>query len=237
MIPPYPRCRGFSLIEMLVVLAIIGILSLVGVVMIGNKSSGAVRSVMDELEGTISGAHKLAIATGRDVLLATEGDWGGTNKMLMAYGNGLIGDVITKGRNSNDAFHVAVNASGGLLREHQNAGVVTLPNAGWWTTAGTGSANITSVAPFNDANTGFQNILTSAPNLFGGGTTQCSARVSGANKRFTTDFWIEVVGLQNGQPIAGGPMGLLVVRANGAQVYKFYNPGIHDGGNGTWRRI
>jgi len=38
-------------------------------------------------------------------------------------------------------------------------------------------------------------------------------------------------------PMAGGPMGLLVVQGNGATVYKFYNPGILGGGDGTWRRI
>jgi len=31
-------------------------------------------------------------------------------------------------------------------------------------------------------------------------------------------------------------MGLIVVLANGAEIFKFYNPGVLEG-NGQWRRI
>jgi hypothetical protein len=34
----------------------------------------------------------------------------------------------------------------------------------------------------------------------------------------------------------GSPMGLIVVLANGATIYKFYNPGVLEG-NGKWRKI
>jgi len=236
----FPRQdRGYSLIELLVVLVIVGILGVVGVVTLGNRPSGSLRTVMDELEGTLSAAQKLSVATGRDVMIATTGEWSATNPMRLSYGDATLGaaTVLSNGQTAPETFRVGVNAGGGLQREHQYAGVVTVTNNTWWSTVATGSTDINSVDPFHTT-AGFVGILTDANNLFQGGNTNVGpARISGANKRFLTTFWIGVVGIKNGQPQAGGPLGVLVVQANGAQVYKFYNPGILNGGNGTWRRI
>jgi len=61
--------------------------------------------------------------------------------------------------------------------------------------------------------------------------------ISGTTQRFNSTFIIEVVGTSpGGLPMPGSPMGLLVVLANSATVYKFYNPGVLEG-NGQWRRI
>lgn len=245
------RCRGYSLIELLVVLVIAGILGVVGVTMIGNKPSSSVRTVMDEVEGAILGASQLAVATGRDVFIATQGDWSGTEgtPLAMAHraggGINLTSAEITAALVQPETFQVARSMSGavptGLMREHVHAGVVTVAS-GWWATAEAGNTNITSVAPFNDATSGFQGLVSGTAlnddnNLFKGGTTLGTAIVSGSSKRFTTTFWVGIVGLNGGVPMAGGPMGLLVVQGNGATVYKFYNPGILGGGDGTWRRI
>ena len=235
---PTRQSRGYSLIELLVVLVIVGVLSIVGVVMLGNKPSGSVRTVMDELEGTLSAAQKLSVATGRDVMVATTGEWSATNPMRLAYGDATLGSalVLSNGQTASETFRVAVNAGGGLQREHMYAGVVTVTNKAWWNSAASGSTAINSIDPFHTT-AGFVGILTDANNLFQGNPTVGSARISGADKRFVTTFWIGVVGLSNGQPLSGGPMGVLVVQAKGAQIYKFYNPGIRNGGDGTWRRI
>ncbi len=226
---------GYSLIELLVVIVIVGILSIVGVTMLGSKPAGSVRGIMDELEGVLASAHKRAVATGQDVVITTTGDWAVPNVMTMTF----------TGASAADGFTLAfgTNSSGTpdkILREHLHGGVVTAAQAGWWTTALGSGTSLDSVEPFNDANTGFQvagaSILqNSALNLFRGGATAGTVRISGTNKRFTTTVWIEVVGLTNGLPIPGGPMGALVVQANGATIYKFYNPGKSSGG--TWRRI
>jgi len=236
-VPP-PSNRGYSLIELLVVLVIVGILAVVGTITLGNRPSGSVRSVLDELEGTLSAAQKLSVATGRDVLIATKGEWSATNSMILAYGDATLGSttILTNGATASESFRVAVNAGGGLGREHLYAGVMTVTNNTWWATGASGSTDINAVDPFKTT-AGFVGILTDANNLFQGGAVVGTARVSGADKRFLTTFCIGVVSLQDGQPRAGGPMGVLVVQARSAQIYKFYNPGILNGGDGTWRRI
>ncbi len=231
--------HGFSLAELLVVLVIAGVLAAVGVSMIGNRGSAATRAVLDELEGTLAGAHQFAVATGSDVLVATHGEWSATNPLILAYDNATLSaaTIISNGRTRSESFRVAVVGQG-LQREHMHAGIVTNANAAWWTTATAGLEDITTVLPFTDSALGFQNILSDATkNLFQGGSTDNSIRISGTNKRFTSTFWIQIVSLRNGQPIPGGPVGLVVGQANGGTIYKFYNPGVMGGGQGKWRRI
>ena len=229
---------GFSMIELLVVLVVLGVLAVIGVSMSGTSYSTSVRGVMDELEGTLAGAQARASATGQDVMIATSGDWASANPAILAYGNSTLGSatILANGLTDPAAFRAGV-AGATLPREHVNAGAVTAANGTWFATAATGSTDITGVPPFNDAATGFQGILgTAASNLFQGGAGANTVLVSGTSHRFTSTFWIEVVALNGGGPVAGGPMGVLVVLANGATVYKFYNPGVRNG-TGKWRKI
>ena len=231
--------RGYSLVELLIVLVVAGILALVGVVMLGNRHTGATRAVMDELEGTLSGAHRLAGAMGRDVLVVTKGEWGGTAPMRMAYGDAAKGSatLLADGAAASEAFHVAVTANGSLLREHMSAGVVTQSHANWWTAATDGLTDLASVAPFSDATTGFQGLLADGNNLFAGGDGVGAMLISGTSLRFTSSRWVKVVSLSNGEPVKGGPVGVLVMKSAGGQVYRFYNPGRLGGADGSWRRL
>jgi len=245
--------RGYSLIELLVVLAIVGVLAMVGVTMIGDRSSGAVRSVMDELEGTIAAAHKRAVSVGRDVNLVANGAWSSANPFELAYGETTtaVGAAVTNatilanGRQTSEMFRFRATD-----RDHMHAGVVTA-GSGWWGTAkaAAGMEDIKDLALFKDSSLGFctsgkdeEGKTTTAPIVSDPGTDASNLSalqamgISGYSKRFNGTFYLAVVGLRNGAPMVGGPMGVLVVQGNGATVYKFYNPGLANG-DGKWRRL
>lgn len=237
---PASTCRGYSLVELLVVLVIVGVLAIAGISMLGNRSSTSVRSVMDDLEGTLASAHKAAVASGNDILVVTTGEWAAANPLLMAYGPTTLATSVIRdaGKTASESFRVGTTGTG-LRPEHQRAGIVTKANASWWGTATTGCQVLTEVPPFKSVPaTGFKDILGQADsNLFQGGTSDNTLRINGFSKRFMATFWIQVVSLQNGGPVQGGPCGLIVGLENGATIYKFYNPGVLNGNNGQWRKI
>ncbi len=235
--PPNPQ-KGYSLIELLVVLAIVAILAIAGISMLGNRSGGAVRGVMDEIEGSLLEAHKLAVATGRDVLIVTQGDWLGTGSpMIMTRGvvtpTATPATILAAGQLASESFRVGLSGTA-VSREHMHAGV-PIPGSTWWATAQGTNQALAAVEPFA-SDTAINNAAITAPNYLFQGATVNSVRISGGDKRFTSTFVIPVVGLSSGNAIPSGPMGLIVVQANGATIYKFYNPGARDG-DGKWRRI
>ena len=250
---PNPQ-KGYSLIELLVVLIIVGILAVLGISMMGNRSGGAVRGVMDEIEGTLLEANKLATATGKDVMIVTQGDWTSTgNPLIMAFGDASLtpAQILINGATDAASFQVARSGTA-IKREHLNAGIA-VNGTNWWATAslaagGKQNVDITTVAPFTVPGStagfmgGFKTSLTATNLLFQGSapvapsTNPNTTRISGYNKRFNSTFWIPIVGITNGQPIPGGPMGLIFVQNNGSTIFKFYNAGSRDG-DGQWRRI
>lgn len=244
---------GYSLIELLVVLAIVAILSIAGVTMLGNRGGNSVRVVVDELEGGIMDAHKFTATSGRDVALVTWGTWDVTSSninMVMARGAASQTSAQIQGVANNllatppvlptadPAKTVGVVFSPSRSREYMNAGVV-VNGSDWWTRAmqanssGKQNEDITTVEPFK-SDAGFLAAISGPNNLFTGALNQVT--ISGANKRFNASFFIQVVGTSNGFVLPGNAMGLIVVQNNGATVYKFYNPGVNNG-DGKWRRL
>ena len=160
---PNPQ-KGYSLIELLVVLFIVGILAIAGISMMGNRTGGAVRGIMDELEGSLMDAQKFAVATGQDVTIRTTGDWApGTNPLVMVRGDAAInrtaataaewGHIVTDLKDghpelptTNKAIFSANQLSSlalsyrlnstttGLAREHMNAGIAVRGTT-WWANA------------------------------------------------------------------------------------------------------
>lgn len=252
---PRSTCSGYSLIEVLIVLAIVAILGIAGASALGNRGGNSVRVVLDELEGAIMDAHKYAADSGRDMAIVTWNKWdlsaATADRLLLARGaaSQTSEDIQKVALNliaqppvlpqTDPAKTVAVLFAPSNSREYMNVGVV-IKDSAWWTNAmqaaGSGKKNddITTVDPFKSDP--FKTIFAdSANNLFQGTVNQVS--VSGSNKRFNQSFWIQVVSTAaGGSAVPGGAMGLIVVQNNGATVYKFYNSGVSNG-DGKWRRI
>jgi len=251
----FQKSKGFTLIEMLVVLAIVGILTIVGVTMIGNKQAGSVRALLDELEGCIANAQKASVATGRDVAIVNWGAWTPTNPAAIAQGDasltaiqiqdtakGLLAGVqpdaaLAFGQTVAIPFHLQPNVPSHSMARIAMAGTTEWADAMKPTDSGTQNQAIATVSPFKAGE--IMASISATDNFFSGdrATALVQTSISGTNKRFTTTFVIPVVGTtRSGGVLPGGPMGLIVVLANGGSIYKFYNPGVRDG-NGLWRRI
>jgi prepilin-type N-terminal cleavage/methylation domain-containing protein len=250
---------GFSLVELLVVIAIVAILAIGGSMMISSRRSGAVRSLLDELEGAIASAHQSAVATGRDTALVCRGIWEGNtgNPFFLAYGDAelteadsggpenfikiaegiLNGDPDTRGLSVSVAFNFREFKNSAQTRPDDSiqmrARVVVSGDDGWERATGTKNERISNVAPFI---TTMKNAL-SDENNFCLGNDISILLIHGSTKRFTRTAFIKVVATNSsGNAVADAPMGLLVMLENSASVFKFYNPGA-DGGDGKWRRI
>jgi prepilin-type N-terminal cleavage/methylation domain-containing protein len=253
--------QGFSMTEIILVIAIISILSIAAVSMLGNRSGSAVRGLMDNLEAALAEAHKAAVATGRDTAVVTWGSWTSADPFGIAYGDATITtaniQAIGKGlvakitvppdatvAYSNTVatpfFYQAGDAV--QMRAH-----VVMPGSGDWTAAGKAAANglqnqdITTVVPFTGGMT-FDGIIADPPtNLLNDPNN--TLQIGGMSQRFIvstnpgTTLILEVVSTtSSGLVQAGGAMGLLVIQNNGNSIYKFYNPGVQNG-DGKWRRI
>jgi len=234
---PPPAERGFSLIELLVALVIVGILAYVGVSMLSGSRLSAVRTVMDQVEATLDQAQKSAVASGEDVVVAINGTWTASGSPSLTGTSPFLMDPRRfQNPTASPAPDAFTGARDGALSErfcslyaqgawdHLRAGVATDP-------AGNAlAASLLATAPFTSA-TG-----TAFADAFGqlvctGG--QASVCVNGASHRFATGFAIVVVTLAAGTPDPAGPVGVLLVPANSANVFRFFK----GEGQSVWRRI
>ena len=211
---------GYSLIELLVVLAIIGILAIAGVSSLGDRKGNAVRGVMDEIEGVLLAAQRNTVATGTDVALFATGDWvAGT---LTIDGRRTDPLDAAKRLGSDSEIFTSHYTQGG--RDHLHAGVGTV--AGY--TAALGTAPGLATVPPGDA----EPFLSALGNNLCTGVPK-TVTISGATKRFQTGFCIFVTGLRGSAVAANGPVGVIVAPGNMANVFKFYK----REGETTWRRL
>jgi len=252
--------------ELLTVLAIMAILAAGGSLMMGNRQSGAVRAILDELEGAISNSQQAAMATGRDVALVSWGPWEG---LRIAYGDATltldddkgtnfitIGESVLKGILPTVENHIITDTEKFPLEIQQTvvvgfhrsasdavqrkACIVTadaLDSEKWTIAKGDKNQDINTVVPFTTPE--MQGVLGDSTKEFCRGEINSVSQVlvNGSTKRFNKTVFIKVVTTGNGgQALPNGPMGLIVLMENSASIFKFYNPGA-EGGDGKWRRI
>jgi hypothetical protein len=188
---------------------------------------------MEQVEGVVMQAQKSAQATGQDVVLAVNGTWtasgtpslSGTSPLLIEprrfQDPASSPDPYTGARVGSDSEQFVSFYRRGN-RDHLHAGVAT-------DSVGIGFASsLSSAVPFSTT-TSFQTALSNP--LCNGAPS--AATVNGISHRFNTGFCIVIVGLTSGAPASGGPVGVLVVPADSANVYRFYK----SAGETTWKRI
>jgi len=238
--------RGFSLIEMLVVLTIVTILVVAGVAYMGDRNGAAVRSIMDELEGNLSLAQKGTIVTTKDVYVTTDGTW--ADGTLILDGRPLIlpvppatppatpvvwpatGDLTPGDNSKRQGSDSEVFRADRRQRDYRSAGVDV--NNTWYSIALGSCSSLATVAPIN----GQSSFVAALSNPLFTGTAN-SVVINGQTQRFTTGFCIVVVSITarptGPVPVPNGPIGVIVVPQNSSTIYKFYKP---DGANNSWRR-
>jgi prepilin-type N-terminal cleavage/methylation domain-containing protein len=205
--------KGFSLIELLLVLAIMSILAIASVSALGNRPASAVHSVMDEIEGVLSAAHKQTTATQGDITLTTDGIWGSTVTPATLTFTGALAP--------SDSFRYVDRS-----REYGYAGIACGTN---WEAGAIASLKTVPPADAGALKDVFQDALSNP--LFTGGVH--TSVINGYSKRFSQGFYVAVVGLRSGAPVTSGPVGVLVVPRDGNSIYKFYRGNAAE----SWRRL
>jgi|APCry1669188970_1035186.scaffolds.fasta_scaffold31099_3 prepilin-type N-terminal cleavage/methylation domain-containing protein len=234
---PQRKNGGYSLIEMMVVMAIVGVLVFAGASYLGDKRGNAVRSVMDEIEGVIMNAQNSAQLSSMDIYVSSTGQW--TDGTLIidarplntaAVGFPPTASALKAGTDANrlgsssECFRSRYKTD----RDHQTAGVNCGTN--WYNTALGSASDLRTVAPVS-TNSILLNAMTTPLCL--GTLGDSYVILNGRTRRFETGFYIVVVGLSSGSPVPGGSVGVLLVPQNSSNVYKFYKPA----GSVTWRRL
>ncbi len=228
--PYLPRPRGFTIIELIIVLFILSILSVFAVRSFSSRQRPAVQALLDELEGTINDALKAQDLSQTNIQFASVGNWqAGTlevEAVLSSAGNQLVTQKFIANGHPNGAY-IAIDPTpdGKMVQIALGAARQPLANVApcnsdpWLTALGNNFC-------LDTGSVGTGNPTTSFPPATGK-----NIQLNAYNRQFVTNFCIPVVGLSQGKVYQGAPVGYLVVVGN--RVFKFYTPGPND----AWRRL
>ena len=230
------RPSGFSLIELLVVLAVVGILAGVGLSFSISRPSTAVRGVTNDVYGVLQAAQNLARNSGRNVALQTSGTEP-AKTLTLQYGffvqNADGSDDFTKGPGSTAANPVM----GSLVIDTSLSRYAQISDA----TTGQFASASPSPAPGSDA------ILktieapafwsSGANNLFTGATTPTSPATLyfKSNGSPSADFYIQIVGVRSGAVGTDLPLGLVLAsQTNGLFAF---TKATSNSTSAPWKRL
>lgn len=215
---------GYSLPEAIVVLAIVGALAVAGYLVMSDNRAPAVKSIIEEIEGVLVSAQRNTLSGTGDVVLISRGIWKGANEAASLLIDGRRFDPVATGDVYNRArVGSPVEVFRSMFyreRRHQVAGVDTSGGSDYLTAIGSAVPNLSS------------DLAAALATPLCPGTDN-NVVINGYTKRFSSGFYIAVIGLRNGSPVPNGPVGLLVVPANSTGIFKFYKAENDT----TWRRM
>jgi type II secretory pathway pseudopilin PulG len=248
-------------------LVIVGILAVVGISMLGNRQASAVRGLLDNLEGSLTNAHRAAVAMGRDIALDNWGNWTTANPLTLAYGDTALTPTQIQTVAMGLLKVPPVLPSNTVLPYSQTVAVpffyqtadviesracVATAGSGAWGVAmrkasnGRTNQDITKVPPFTTSPSfialvpGF---ASDGGNLING-TTQnlCNGElqrqvISGFSQRFNSTFVIEVVGCTSVGAVLPGTAMGLIVVQANSSTIYKFYNPGALNGDGQWRRI
>lgn len=209
--PASPKgSSGYTFIELLVVLAIVGILSIAYVSYRPDNSGTAVRGAINGIFGTLVDARTMARGSGKPVALTPSGTG---PKAVLAYQAALSGGGSFGGVTWSAASGQYVHATDSSIARYC---IVDLDGS-----TAAGSAALLSLK------TDLQGTKVNNTAIFGSSAWTQSLFDSSktfffnSNGTASTDAFVAIVGSADGNPLADGPVGIILVNASG-NIYRYY---------------
>ena len=212
---------GYSFIELLVVLAIVGILSIAYVSYRTDNNSPAVRGAINAIFGTLVDARTMARGSGKTVTLTPSGTG---PKAVLGYQAALSGSGSEAGVTWAAASGQYVHATDSSISRFC---IVDMDGS-----TAAGSAALTSLKA------DLQGIKVNNTSIFG--STAWTQSLFDSSKPFffnsngtaSTDAFVAIVGSAEGNPLADGPVGVILVNASG-NIYRYYR----SNSSSAWVRL
>lgn len=198
--PTRPSPLGFSLIELLVVIFIVGVLAVAGVWMRQDRYGPAVKGALNDLTGAFTEARSMARSSGNRITVTPAGS-GTTASLAYQIPGGLQGTYVhNASRRTSDHSMIDVDGTSTLGAE----AIESLKGALESTAIGGGAVFTTGVW---------------TTSLFDPATPVTFLNNGTADR----EGFVAVVGARSGLPIPNGPTGVLLVTTSGT-IYRYYRP-------------
>lgn len=217
---------GYTLIELVVVLAIVGILSVAFVAYKPDRNGPAVRGALNGIFGALVDARTMARGSGQTVTLTPSGT--GT-KAVLGYQAALSGSGLAMVSSTVTVTWAA--AQGQYIH-------ATDPSIARFCMVDMDGSSAVAGAAITDLKNDLQ--ITTVNNTAIFKSTAWTQSLFDASKTFlfysngttNAEGYVAVIGSMNGTPLASGPVGIILVNSSG-NIYRYYR----SSSSSAWVRL